>query len=222
MVTYAFQFSIRQLTIPTVESFHVKDGILPRTLGTKRIPLFEFVIFKSLYIFRTILLSVVSLLNEPNTYSPANVDASVMFRRWKDSKGKDKEYENIIRYEFSLCFYDGCTVYIVTRNAKAISSLYIQLCVTSTFSFSFCRKQVQASRLDAEKDGVVVPTTMEEYCMKAKPMRPAQDSIEMDDFYDDELYDMDDEDDDEDEDLSDNEEKEANYDDAEDSGNGES
>ena len=47
--------------------------------------------------FRTILLSVVSLLNEPNTYSPANVDASVMFRRWKDSKGKDKEYENIIR-----------------------------------------------------------------------------------------------------------------------------
>ena len=48
-------------------------------------------------IFRTILLSVVSLLNEPNTYSPANVDASVMYRRWKDSKGKDKEYENIIR-----------------------------------------------------------------------------------------------------------------------------
>ena len=51
-----------------------------------------------LFDFRTILLSVVSLLNEPNTFSPANVDASVMFRRWKDSKGKDKEYENIIRY----------------------------------------------------------------------------------------------------------------------------
>ena len=47
--------------------------------------------------FRTILLSVVSLLNEPNTFSPANVDASVMFRRWKESKGKDKEYEHIIR-----------------------------------------------------------------------------------------------------------------------------
>lgn len=47
---------------------------------------------------RTILLSVISLLNEPNTYSPANVDASVMYRRWRDSKGKDKEYENIIRY----------------------------------------------------------------------------------------------------------------------------
>uniref|UniRef100_A0A3Q4GD71 UBC core domain-containing protein n=1 Tax=Neolamprologus brichardi TaxID=32507 RepID=A0A3Q4GD71_NEOBR len=29
---------------------------------------------------RTILLSVISLLNEPNTFSPANVDASVMYR----------------------------------------------------------------------------------------------------------------------------------------------
>lgn len=47
--------------------------------------------------FRTILLSVISLLNEPNTFSPANVDASVMFRKWRDSKGKDKEYAEIIR-----------------------------------------------------------------------------------------------------------------------------
>ncbi|OXB83533.1 UNVERIFIED_CONTAM: hypothetical protein H355_006380, partial [Colinus virginianus] len=45
----------------------------------------------------TILLSVISLLNEPNTFSPANVDASVMFRKWRDSKGKDKEYAEIIR-----------------------------------------------------------------------------------------------------------------------------
>lgn len=42
-------------------------------------------------------MSIISLLNEPNTFSPANVDASVMYRKWKDSK--DKEYENIIRYE---------------------------------------------------------------------------------------------------------------------------
>ena len=49
------------------------------------------------YLNRTILLSVISLLNEPNTFSPANVDASVMYRRWKDSRGADKEYENIIR-----------------------------------------------------------------------------------------------------------------------------
>lgn len=47
---------------------------------------------------RTILLSVISLLNEPNTFSPANVDASVMYRKWRDSKGKDREYIEIIRY----------------------------------------------------------------------------------------------------------------------------
>lgn len=46
---------------------------------------------------RTVLLSVISLLNEPNTFSAANVDASVMYRRWKESKGKDKEYENVIK-----------------------------------------------------------------------------------------------------------------------------
>ena len=67
-----------------------------------------------------------------------------------------------------------------------------------TTTLIFCRKQVQASHADAEKDAVVVPTTMEEYCMKAKPLRPAQDSIEMDDFYDDDCYDMDDEDEEDD------------------------
>lgn len=45
----------------------------------------------------TILLSVISLLNEPNTFSPANVDASVMYRKWRESKGKDREYVEIIR-----------------------------------------------------------------------------------------------------------------------------
>merc|ERR1719508_459542 len=55
----------------------------------------------------SILHTVVSLLNEPNTFSPANVDASVMYRRWKDSKGKDKEYENIIRKQVSASFAEA-------------------------------------------------------------------------------------------------------------------
>merc|ERR1719507_209107 len=144
---------------------------------------------------RTILLSVVSLLNEPNTYSPANVDASVMFRRWKDSKGKDKEYENIIR------------------------------------------KQVQLSKAEAEKDNVVVPMTMEEYCMKPKPRSSGVgsgngvDNIEMDDDFYDDCYDLDDDDDEDDEDDEEDEEDDdaddnnaaaESQDDAEDSGNGES
>lgn len=117
---------------------------------------------------RTILLSVISLLNEPNTFSPANVDASVMYRRWKHSDGKDKEYKNIIR------------------------------------------KQVAASKIEAEKDGVVVPMTLEDYCIKTQ-VKPAENAIDMTDFYDDD-YDI------EDDDESDN----PDYEDADDSGNGES
>lgn len=64
--------------------------------------------------YRTVLLSVISLLNEPNTFSPANVDASVMYRRWKESRGKDKEYENIIRY-VSIYLYSGET-YVMRHN----------------------------------------------------------------------------------------------------------
>lgn len=120
---------------------------------------------------RTILLSVISLLNEPNTCSPANVDASVMYRRWKESRGKDKEYENIIR------------------------------------------KQVLASRQEAEKDNVVVPTTIEEYCVKHNA-KPNECETDMTDFYDDDYGD--------DLDDDDNEEEEEYNDDNEDSGNGES
>ncbi|XP_046403497.1 ubiquitin-conjugating enzyme E2 R2 [Ischnura elegans] len=105
---------------------------------------------------RTILLSVISLLNEPNTFSPANVDASVMYRRWRGASDRDKEYENIIR------------------------------------------KQVAASRLEAEKDNVVVPITLEDYCIKTK-VKPPENSVDMTDFYDDD-YDLDD---DEDSDLED-------------------
>ena len=39
---------------------------------------------------RTVLLSVISLLMEPNTSSPANVDAGVLYRKFKE--GENKEY----------------------------------------------------------------------------------------------------------------------------------
>ncbi|CAB3407945.1 unnamed protein product [Caenorhabditis bovis] len=83
---------------------------------------------------RTILLSVISLLNEPNTSSPANVDASVSYRKWKE--GTDSEYSNIVR------------------------------------------KQVEESKLIAQRDGIVVPETIEEYCVK---WAPAHDDM-LDDY----------------------------------------
>ncbi|XP_060939796.1 ubiquitin-conjugating enzyme E2 R1-like [Limanda limanda] len=95
---------------------------------------------------RTILLSVISLLNEPNTFSPANVDASVMYRKWRESKGKDREYVEIIR------------------------------------------KQVLATKPEAERDGVKVPTTLAEYCIRTRV--PASD--EGSDLFYDYYYDDDD------------------------------
>lgn len=71
-----------------------------------------------------------------------------------------------------------------------------------------------ASRLEAEKDNVVVPTTLEEYCIKHRS-KPSEMEADMTDFYDDDYGD--DMDDDEEED-GDDEYKEDN----EDSGNGES
>lgn len=60
------------------------------------------------------------------------------------------------------------------------------------------RKQVQDTKKDAERDGVTVPTTLQEYCVSIKP-KPHDDV----DFYDDDDYvgDDDDEDDDEDDDY---------------------
>ncbi|XP_063003337.1 ubiquitin-conjugating enzyme E2 R1 [Elgaria multicarinata webbii] len=116
---------------------------------------------------RTILLSVISLLNEPNTFSPANVDASVMYRKWKESKGNDQEYTDLIR------------------------------------------KQVLGTKVDAERDGIKVPTTLAEYCVKTKTPAPDEGSdLFYDEYYEDD--EMDDEDDDDscygDEDDSGNEE----------------
>ena len=73
------------------------------------------------------------------------------------------------------------------------------------------RKQVAASRAEADKDGVVVPTTIEEYCIKHRSKPVVEDVDILTDFYDDDYDDGDDE------------ECPDDYnDDNEDSGNGES
>ena len=71
------------------------------------------------------------------------------------------------------------------------------------------RKQVLATHLDAEKDGVTVPTTLSEYCIASKP-RPSESITDID-YYDDDYMDDNDMDDDDDDDC---------YDDEGDSGHG--
>ncbi|CAH8828372.1 unnamed protein product [Trichobilharzia szidati] len=109
---------------------------------------------------RTVLLSVISLLNEPNIHSAAHVDASVAYRKWKESNGVEDEYERIVK------------------------SLVI------------------ATHEEAKKDGVTVPTTVEEYCVSGKSSSRAfcHQSGDLDglsDYGDDEYYGSDGDDEDE-------------------------
>lgn len=79
--------------------------------------------------------------------------------------------------------------------------------------FLYIRKQVQSTRIEAEKDGVTIPMTLEDYCVKTK-VRPQDESLDMTDFY---VDDFDDSDDCDDSDIEDTEEN-----DKDDSGNEES
>ncbi|ELK29405.1 Ubiquitin-conjugating enzyme E2 R1 [Myotis davidii] len=138
---------------------------------------------------RTILLSVISLLNEPNTFSPANVDASVMYRKWKESKGKDREYTDIIRTillsvisllnepnTFSPANVDASVMYRKWKESKGKDREYTDI----------IRKQVLGTKVDAERDGVKVPTTLAEYCVKTKAPAPDEGSdLFYDDYYED-------------------------------------
>ena len=61
------------------------------------------------------------------------------------------------------------------------------------------RKQVSKTQQEAERDGVKIPLTMEEYCIKSKPKPPEDD---MNDFLCDDYADeLDSEESDDDDDL---------------------
>lgn len=129
---------------------------------------------------------MISLLNEPNTFSPANVDASVMYRKWRDSKGKDREYIEIIRYRAALEI-GACQDHRLTDSSSLVPS---------------DRKQVLATKADAERDGVKVPITLDEYCVRTQ-VPPTDDGSNLlyDDYYDDEELDDDDDDEEDNEDC---------------------
>lgn len=52
------------------------------------------------------------------------------------------------------------------------------------------RKQAYAAKIEAAKEGIVVPVTLEDYCIKTNAS-PAEQQLDMADFYDD-LYELDD------------------------------
>lgn len=109
------------------------------------------------------------------------------------------------------------------KNMKILSSKSFTLLIvnenwTEYFRFDKClcffRKQVVSGRLEAERDGVVVPLTLEDYCKVSSTARSSTSAAAMDsDFYV-EDYDLDVE--------SDANSEDEYQDDATDSGNGES
>lgn len=86
LLLYLFLCNFKNNVQPSCQ-FGIFSKRGPRTKRNKQLSI----------ISRTILLSVISLLNEPNTSSPANVDASVMYRKWKESGGKNDEYARLVR-----------------------------------------------------------------------------------------------------------------------------
>lgn len=61
------------------------------------------------------------------------------------------------------------------------------------------RKQVQATKAEAERDGVKVPVTLDEYCVRTRVTTTDDGSnLLYDDYYDDEELEEDDEDENED------------------------
>ncbi len=50
--------------------------------------------------------------------------------------------------------------------------------------------------MEAEKDGVTVPLTLQDYCVSTRPQRSSDNAVDMGDFYDDDYMEEDDDDDD--------------------------
>ncbi|XP_046867144.1 ubiquitin-conjugating enzyme E2 R2-like [Drosophila willistoni] len=96
---------------------------------------------------RSILLSIVSLLDDPNELCPANTEAADTYRRWRDPKIMDMTYPNKVRQ------------LAIESNAKAL------------------------------RMGIIVPTKLEDYCLKA-PIEPELNDVLNDTLFND--YDEDD------------------------------
>lgn len=56
---------------------------------------------------------MISLLNEPNINSAADVDASVAYRKWIESKGKENMYEKRVRLDIACA-----NVFVFVHNAR--------------------------------------------------------------------------------------------------------
>lgn len=85
-----------------------------------------------------------------------------------DSNARSWRWKNLGDTNYFISFYKTLSFLFVFERLLRL------LFLIKYFILNIIRKQVAASRADAERDGVFVPTTMEEYCMKPKPPQQPQ------------------------------------------------
>lgn len=101
------------------------------------------------------------------------------------------EWENIFTLMY-LQFNSSLKIWKHKSQAKYSFKSIACVCVS-------CRKQVLATKAEAERDGVKVPTTLAEYCIRTRvPALDEGSDLLYDDYYDDEDLDEDEEEDGED------------------------
>ena len=83
------------------------------------------------------------------------------------------------------------TPHIVSLVLPLVCITDLPLPTTLTPLLAIRSKQVSSSRVDAERDNVVVPLTLEDYCIKTRA-RPDAEPVDITDFYDDDYLDDDD------------------------------
>merc|ERR1719466_571494 len=105
---------------------------------------------------RTILMSVISLLNEPNTSSPANMDASVMFREWREKK--NTKYRDYVSRQVEVSKEEA------VRDGVVVPTTVAEYCVKRSMNTEVMESQDDF--MEYLEYGVVVPTTVAEYCVK--------------------------------------------------------
>lgn len=99
----------------------------------------------------------------------------------------------ILEFVNSYVYLNTCIMFIFAMCSDLILCLGFQNFFFEIYTLIYIihRRQAMAARAEAERDGIQVPLTLEDYCIKTQVKPNTSDSqVEMTDFYDDD-YDED-------------------------------
>ena len=94
----------------------------PKSAGTRVKTCERFVIRFIVSITFQILLSVISILNEPNCSSPANVDASILYKKYRDASDKKKHQTAYAKIVLEQVRWNSYQNELIVEGAQIASS----------------------------------------------------------------------------------------------------